>query len=103
MTRADEFVSQALVLDPTNAGAHGVEGWILREQGRLEEAIAEQERALDLNPADVGAMEGLGWDYLFLGQYEQGLGIFRQGDSAQAARSGLLALCVSGNRRPISG
>jgi tetratricopeptide (TPR) repeat protein len=53
-----------------------VKGWILFDQGRFGEAIAEQERAIDLNPADVGAMQGLGWAYLFLGKFEQGLATF---------------------------
>jgi adenylate cyclase len=76
ITRADEFVSRALVLDPTSAGSHSVNGWILFDQGRFGEAIAEQERAIDLDPADVGAMQGLGWAYLFLGQFEQGRDTF---------------------------
>jgi TolB-like protein len=76
LTRADELVSQALALDPTAAEAHSVKGWILFDQGRFAEAIAEQERALILNPAEVGTMQGLGWDYLFLGQYEKGLELF---------------------------
>jgi tetratricopeptide (TPR) repeat protein len=29
-----------------------------------------------LDPAEVGTMQGLGWDYLFLGQYEKGLELF---------------------------
>jgi TolB-like protein len=70
--RADELLSQALALDPTSAAAHGIKGWILFDQGRFEEAIAERERALALDPADVGTIQSLGWDYLFLGQSEKG-------------------------------
>ena len=87
LKRADELLSQALVLDPNNAAAHNAKAWVLREHGRVEEAIAERERALDLDPADVGAMEGLAWDHGALGQYEKGPGIVRQGDPAQPARS----------------
>jgi adenylate cyclase len=76
LARADEFVSQALAVGPTSDGAHSMKGWILFDQGRIEEAIAEQERAIDLNPANVAAMQGLGWAYLFLGQFEQGLETF---------------------------
>jgi TolB-like protein len=51
--RADELLSQALALDPTNAAAHNTKAWNLRDQGRIEEAVAERERALMLDPADV--------------------------------------------------
>jgi cytochrome c-type biogenesis protein CcmH/NrfG len=40
--RADELLSQALALDPTNASAHNTKAWILRDQGRIEEAVAER-------------------------------------------------------------
>jgi tetratricopeptide (TPR) repeat protein len=74
--RADELLSQALALDPTNAGAHVEMAWNLFDQGRFEEAIAERERALALDPADVGAVQGMAWDYVLLGQYEKGLELF---------------------------
>jgi adenylate cyclase len=76
LKRADEFLSQALVLDPNNAAAHNAKAWVLREHGRVDEAVAERERALDLDPADVGAMEGLAWDHVALGQYEKALELF---------------------------
>ena len=62
LKRADELVSQALALDPTAAGPHSVKAWILFDQGRVEEAIAERERALALDPAG-GDIQGLAWDY----------------------------------------
>ncbi len=76
LKRADELVSQALALDPANAAAHNSKAWILHEQGRFEEAIAERERTLALDPADLNAMMGMAWDHLGLGRYEKGLEIF---------------------------
>jgi adenylate cyclase len=76
LKRADELLSQALSLDPTNAAAHNTKAWVLNEKGRFEEAIAERERTLALDPADVGAMEGMAWDHLALGQYEKGLELY---------------------------
>jgi class 3 adenylate cyclase/TolB-like protein/cytochrome c-type biogenesis protein CcmH/NrfG len=76
LKRADELLSQALALDPTAPAAHAVKAWVLFDQGRFEEAIAEQERTLALDPADVGAVQGLAWDYVFLGQYEKSLVLF---------------------------
>jgi adenylate cyclase len=76
LKRADELVSQALALDPTAAGAHAAKAFFLNQQGRFEEAIAERERTLALDPADAGTIQGMGWDYLSLGQYEKGLELF---------------------------
>jgi adenylate cyclase len=76
LKRADELLSQALALDPTNASAHNAKAWVLNEQGRFEEATAERERALALDPADVGAMQGMAWDHLALGQYQKGLELY---------------------------
>jgi adenylate cyclase len=76
LKRADELLSQALALDPTNASAHNAKAWVLNEQGRFEEAAAERERALALDPADVGAMQGMAWDHLALGQYQKGLELY---------------------------
>ena len=76
LKRADELVSQALALDPANAAAHNSKAWILHDQGRFEEAIAERERTLALDPADLNAMMSMGWDHLSLGGYEKSLEIF---------------------------
>jgi Flp pilus assembly protein TadD len=67
LKRADELASRALVLDPANASAHNSQAWILNEQGRFEEAIAERERTLALDPADLNAMMSMGFDYASLG------------------------------------
>ena len=48
LKRADELVSQALALDPTASAAHSAKAWVLYDQARFEEAIAEQERTLAL-------------------------------------------------------
>jgi class 3 adenylate cyclase/TolB-like protein/Tfp pilus assembly protein PilF len=76
--RADELVSKALTLDPDNAAAHNSKAWILNEQGRFEEAIAERERTLALDPADLNAMMSMGFDYASLGRYEKALEIFNE-------------------------
>jgi TolB-like protein/Flp pilus assembly protein TadD len=70
----DELVSRTLALDPNYARAHSLKGGILMfQKGREDEAIAEFERALSLDPALVNALAGLGWDYFYLGQFEKGL------------------------------
>jgi TolB-like protein/DNA-binding winged helix-turn-helix (wHTH) protein len=76
LKRADDLLSKALALEPTNASAHNTKAWVLNEKGRFEEAIAERERTLALDPADVGAMAGMAWDHVALGQYEKGLELY---------------------------
>jgi TolB-like protein/cytochrome c-type biogenesis protein CcmH/NrfG len=74
--RADELLSQALALDPTNGWAHNSKAWNLRDQGRMEEAVAERERALVLDPADAGTLQSLAWDHVYLGHFDKGLELF---------------------------
>jgi adenylate cyclase len=69
--RADELESKALALDPDWTWPHDVKGIILRSQGRTEEAKAEHERALALDPGNVDAAGQLGMDYRFLGQFDK--------------------------------
>ena len=63
LERADELESKALALDPDWTWPHDVKGDILRTQGRTEEAVAEHERALALDPSNVDAAAQLGFDY----------------------------------------
>ena len=63
LERADELVSKARALDPDWSWNHELKGDILRFQARYPEAVAELERALALDPSNVYATAGLGWDY----------------------------------------
>jgi adenylate cyclase len=69
LKRADELVSQAIALDPNFAAAHAFKASVLELQTHYDEAIAEDERALALDPAIVDADAHLGWTYLGLGQF----------------------------------
>ena len=73
LKRGDELVSKVLALDPTFAYGHVFKAEILRDQGRLEEANAEAERALDLDPAAVDAYAQLAFAEMDLGQFEKSL------------------------------
>jgi len=73
LKRGDELVSKVLALEPTFSYGHVFKAEILRDQGRLEEANAEAERALDLNPAAVDAYAQLAFNDLELGQFEKSL------------------------------
>ena len=70
------MVSHALALDPSFALPHVNKGVILSIQGRNEEAIAENERAITLDPALLEAYANMGFDYRNLGQFEKSLEFF---------------------------
>ena len=96
LKRADELVLQALAVDPNFANSHVEEANILATRGRDDEAIAEDERTLALNPAQVDAVEHLGWQYLELGQFKKSLEYF---DKALriSPRDPILSVFYSGN------
>jgi tetratricopeptide (TPR) repeat protein len=73
LERADELVSKALVVDPNYAYSHHFKAIILRFQRRLDEAIAQNERAIALDPSLVDAIENLGDDVVLLGQFEKSI------------------------------
>jgi adenylate cyclase len=76
LERADELESKALALDPDWTWPHDVKGGILQEQRRTEEAVAEHERALALDPSNMDAAAQLGIDYRFLGRFDKSLEYF---------------------------
>jgi adenylate cyclase len=76
LQRADELESKALALDPDWTFPHSMKGLILRFQGRTEEAVPEDERALALDPSNIQAVVDLGFDYENLGQFDKGLEYF---------------------------
>ena len=71
--RADELVSKALVLDPNYAPAHLVKAFVLQSQSRLDEALAEDRRAFDLDPSLVDAYWHMGYVLRRLGEFQTSL------------------------------
>jgi tetratricopeptide (TPR) repeat protein len=76
LQRAYELESKAIALDPDLSWPHSLKGNILRFQGRTEEAVPEDERALALDPSNVMAIVDLGFDYQMLGEFDKGLEYF---------------------------
>ncbi|MGA8586213.1 MAG: adenylate/guanylate cyclase domain-containing protein, partial [Roseiarcus sp.] len=73
LARADELESKAVALDPDWTWTHMQKGAVLRVEGRPGEAVAEQERALALDPSNVTAAADLGFDHANLGQFDKSL------------------------------
>jgi tetratricopeptide (TPR) repeat protein len=67
---------RSLAVDPNYARAHSFRAEILKAQGRLDESIEELERALALDPALLSTVGAMGWDSLYLGQFEKSLEYF---------------------------
>ena len=73
LERADELASKALALDPDWTAINQLKGDILRDQGHNEEAVAEHERALALDPSNVSAATSLGFDYGMHGEFDKSI------------------------------
>ncbi len=76
LQRADELESKALALDPDWTYPHSMKGLVLRFQGRTEEAVPEDERALAVDPSNVQAVVDLGFDHGNLGEFDKSLEYF---------------------------
>ena len=59
VARAVEFASRTLAIDPHSADVRYAEANALQVQKRFEEAKAEFERAIAINPSEMGAYAGL--------------------------------------------
>ena len=70
------MASKALALDPDWTAPHDLKGNILRDQARYQEAVAEHERALALDPSNVNAAGNLGLDYAMLGEFDKSFEYF---------------------------
>ena len=78
LKRADELVSRALAPDANYGLSHYFKGQLLRAGRRFDEAIAEFERALALDPSRTAVFEFLGVAYLEIGQYEKAIDFLRK-------------------------
>ncbi len=71
---AERSFKRAIELDPNNSAAHFRYGQIfLAPTGRLDEALAEIKRGLDLEPLDINMGATLAWAYFVAGQGDKAL------------------------------
>ena len=70
---ADQEFRRAIELNPDYALAHHWYGLFLGEQKRSEEAIAEEQRALQLDPFSISTLGDLAWVYKYARRYREAL------------------------------
>jgi tetratricopeptide (TPR) repeat protein len=99
LKRAYELVSRALALDANYALSHHIKGQLLRAGRHFDDAIAEYERALALNPNLPTSVASLGDTCLALGQYEKAIEFY---DKATRPRDPDLFFGVPTKVSPIS-
>ena len=68
---ADKEIRRAIELNPSYADAHRLHAEVLWQTGRLNEAIAETKRNLELDPISLGNNVDLGVEYFLARQYDQ--------------------------------
>ena len=76
LKRADELASRAIAVDANYPWGHLAKFFVLRVERRFDDAIAESERSLALDPNFVEAYGGLGFIYCDIGQYEKAIEFF---------------------------
>jgi TolB-like protein/Flp pilus assembly protein TadD len=71
---AERSFKRAIELDPNNSAAHFRYGQIyLASLGRMDEAVVEINRGLDLEPLDINMGVTIAWAYLGAGQFDKAL------------------------------
>jgi TolB-like protein len=70
---ADREFQRAFQLNPSDVSGHDLYGINLREQGRIEEALAQGKRAVQLDPLSVASNRDLGYEFYDARQYDQAI------------------------------
>jgi len=79
LVRAEPHAQRALELAPSLAEVQAATGFVLKRQGKLEEALTHYRRAIEINPSYSDAYTWMGW-ILFreLGDYVEGSAVREQ-------------------------
>ena len=73
-----EILAHALSLDEGNSESHYRYGAALATAGKTLESVEYYEKAIDLNPQQVGALVGLGHVLKTLGNYDEGIEAYQR-------------------------
>ena len=90
---AEREFKRAIELNPSNADVRHTYAHFLMAMGRGEEALAESERALELDPVGDRLATCLGWHYVWAREYDraiqQSLGVLRTNQNSSFAKINL--------------
>ena len=75
---AESSIKKAIELNPNNTESHYVYAFLLIIEGRMEEAIAQNEIALKLDPLNPSAKAGYGLTLLFAHKYDEAIKVFKE-------------------------
>ena len=75
---ADKDFQRAIALNPNYAESHQWYGNTLERMGRLDEAMVENRRAVELDPLSLVMNLNLGQDFYFARKYDQAIEQFRK-------------------------
>jgi TolB-like protein/DNA-binding winged helix-turn-helix (wHTH) protein len=70
---ADREIRRVIELNPSDGGAHRLRAEVLWQTGRLNEAIAETNLILDLDPLSLDSNSTLGLEFFLARQYDQAI------------------------------
>jgi TolB-like protein/DNA-binding winged helix-turn-helix (wHTH) protein/Tfp pilus assembly protein PilF len=88
---AEQEFRQALELNPSYANAHHWLSHCLVALGRMDESLAETNRALIFDPLDLSIQTHLGWHHYFAREYDQAIAPIHkalEGDASPRSRVG---------------
>ena len=73
-----EYAQRASALDPYDSRSHWILGIIYLQERKFDQAMAEYERALTLNPNDVDFRMEMAEALVFVGRHEEGIELMKQ-------------------------
>jgi TolB-like protein/DNA-binding winged helix-turn-helix (wHTH) protein/Tfp pilus assembly protein PilF len=88
---AEQEFRRALELNPSYANAHHWFSHCLVALGRMDESLAETNRALIFDPLDLSIQTHLGWHHYFAREYDQAIAPIQKalkGDTSPRSRTG---------------
>lgn len=78
LKRGAEYADKAILLAPDDAEAHHIRAQIHTEAGEMEEAIAQYDQAIALNPSASNILEGSAAPLLFAGRTDEAIDRIKQ-------------------------
>ena len=68
LDRAEDLARKAVLLDDSNAGAYAVRGWVAALKNRVDEAVADGQHAVALDPNSASNYQALSDIYNWVGK-----------------------------------